>query len=139
MLKKKIKVRKFKKFFFGVDQKNKIANIYIRRTYTNVFVTLTDMKNNVIICITSGSADRSLTNRRKKRIAQAVEQIVVAMNYFFKLYEIKALHVILKMKVKAHVYTLISKVLSLGLSILSLSSRRLIAHNGVKGRRLRRL
>jgi ribosomal protein S11 len=139
MLKKKFKVRQFKKFFFGLDLKNKIANIYIRRTYTNVFVTLTDMKNNVIICITSGSADKSLTNRRKKRIAQAVEQIVIAMNYFFKLYEIKSLHVILKMKVKAHVYTLISKVLGLGLSILSLSSRRLIAHNGVKGRRLRRL
>lgn len=139
MLKKKFKVRKYKKFFFGMDQKNKMANIYIRRTYTNVFVTLTDMKNNVVICITSGSADKTLTNRRKKRIAQAVEQIVLAMNYFFRLYEIKSLNIILKMRVKAHVYTLISKLINLGLSILSISSRRLIAHNGVKGRRLRRL
>jgi ribosomal protein S11 len=139
MLKKKFKIRKYKNFFFGKNSINKMANIYIRRTYTNVFVTLTDMKNNVVICITSGSADRTLTNRRKKRIAQSVEQIVLAMNYFFKLYEIKALNIILKMRVKAHVYTLIHKLINLGLVILSISSRRLIAHNGVKGRRLRRL
>lgn len=139
MLKKKFKIKKFKNFFFGSDLNKKIANIYIRRTYTNIFITLTDLQNNVVICITSGSADKKLRNRRKKKIAQTVEKIVFAMNYFFKLYEIKAFNIILKMKVKAHVYTLISKLTYLGLIVLSISSRKLIAHNGVKGKKLRRL
>jgi ribosomal protein S11 len=138
MLKKKFEIRQNKTFIFG-DLKHKKANIYIRRTYTNVFVTLTDLNNNVVICITSGSADKAVTNRRKKRIAQAVEEIIKCMRVFLNTYEIRFLNVILKMRVKGHVYTLISKLREAGLIILNISSRRLIAHNGVKGRRLRRL
>lgn len=135
MVKKLFKIKKDKKFFFGKN----IANIHIKRTYTNIFVTLTDLNNNVIVCVTSGSADNTITNRRRKKIALALEKIVLTLNYFFKLYEIKYINVILKMKVKAHVYTLLSKLIYFGLIVLSICSRKLLAHNGVKGRRLRRL
>jgi len=137
MTNKLFKIKKDKTFFFGTTINT--ANIHIRRTYTNIFVTLTDLNNNVIACVTSGSADNTVLNRRKKRIALTVEKIVTVLNSFFKLYEIKYIYIILKMKVKAHVYTLLSKLVYYGLVVLSICSRKLLAHNGVKGRRLRRL
>lgn len=137
MINKQFRVKKEKNFNLGLL--NKTANIHIKRTYTNIFITLTDLDNKVIACVTSGSADNTITNRRRKKIALAVEKIVSTLNYFFKIYEIKFINIILKMKVKAHVYTLLSKLVYYGLIILSICSRKLLAHNGVKGRRLRRL
>jgi len=135
-LKKEFRLKKNKNFFFGLT--NKIAKIYIRKTYTNIFITLTDIDNKVIVCQTSGTSD-TFTNKRRKRIAQAVEKIMFNINYFIKLHEITHVHVVLKMKIKSHVYTLLAKLVYYGIIILSICSRRLIAHNGVKGRNLRRL
>src|SRR5271168_4509138 len=131
----KYKYLKLKNFTLG---EKKIAKIYIKRTYTNIFITLTDLKDKVIICKTSGSSD-SIHNKRKKRIAQAVEKIILKIKKYLKLYNIMYIHLILKMKVKAHVYTLLSKLHSYSIKILSITSKKLIAHNGVKGRNLRRL
>jgi len=135
-MKTKYKLKKEKNFFFGLT--NNTAKIYIRRTYTNVFVTLTDLNNKVVICKTSGSSD-AIYNKRRKKIAQAVEKIALKLNQYLKLYEITNIHLVLKMRIKAHVYTLLSKLHTYGLFILTMTSRRLIAHNGVKGRNLRRL
>ena len=135
-MKSKFKVKKEKNFNFGLL--NNTAKIYIRRSYTNVFVTLTDLDNHVVVCKTSGSSDK-IYNKRRKKIAQAVEKIAAKLNQYLKLYEITNIHLVLKMRVKAHVYTLLSKLHIYGLFILSLTSRRLLAHNGVKGRNLRRL
>ena len=137
MVKRQFNIKKDKSFYLGIT--NNIANIFIKRTYTNIFITLTDINNRVIVCITSGSADNTITNRRRKKIALAVERIVIKLNYFLKLYEIKFVNIISKMKVKAHIYTLLSKLIYFGLNVLSISSKKIIAHNGVKGRRLRRL
>ena len=61
------------------------------------------------------------------------------MNSIFKIYGIKEIHIITKMRLSGHIYVLFNKLHMYGLKILSLSSRRLLAHNGVKGRNLRRL
>jgi ribosomal protein S11 len=99
----KYKYLKLKKFNFNtIGTDLKIAKIYIKRTYTNIFITLTDINNKVIICKTSGSSDK-IYNKRKKKIAQAVEKIIFRIKKYFKLYNIMFLHLILKMKVKAHV------------------------------------
>jgi ribosomal protein S11 len=126
------------KFNLGKKIKNKIAKIYIKRTYTNIFITLTDLDNKVIICKTSGSSD-TILNKRRKKIPQAVEKIAAGINNYLKLYNITHIHLILKMRIKSHVYTLLSKLYSYGIIISSITSKRLIAHNGVKGRNLRRL
>jgi ribosomal protein S11 len=136
MLKKKYKFKIRKNhFFFGVK---KIAKLYIRRTYTNIFITLCDLNDKVIICKTSGSSD-NIKNKRRKRIAQAVEKIMLYIRKTMKLYKLVNIYLILKMKVKSHVYTLLSRIKYYGLNILNISSRRAIAHNGVKGKNIRRL
>ena len=138
MQKAKYKYKNIKDHFFFGNLRSKIGKIYIRRTYTNIFITLTDLNDKVVLCKTSGSSDVH-KNKRRKRIAQAVEKIMLYIRKTMKLYNIVKLHIILKMKVKSHVYTLINRLKYYGLSILSICSRRKLAHNGVRGRNIRRL
>lgn len=136
LLKKKFRLKKNKNFFFGL--KKNLAKIYIRKTYSNIFITLTDLRNKVVICKTSGSSD-VFKNKRRKRIAQAVDKIIQNINNYIKFYNITHIHLILKMRVKSHVYALVKNLYHYGIIILSICSRRIVAHNGVKGRNLRRL
>jgi len=138
MIKKKYKFKNKKNHFFFGNLKEKIANIYIRRTFTNVFITLCDLNNKVIVCKTSGSSD-NYKNKRRKRISQAVEKIILQLKNNIKFFNIIKLHIILKMKIKSHVYTLINKLRYYGLIILSICSKRKMSHNGVKGKNIRRL
>jgi ribosomal protein S11 len=136
---KKIYIFKKKKnhFFFGKFL-NKIGKIYIRRTFSNIFITLCDLKNKVITCQTSGSSD-IYQNKRRKKISQAIEKIILKLNKFLKLYNISFLHIIFKIKIKSHAYMLLSKLIYYNINILSITLKRSIAHNGVKGKNLRRL
>lgn len=135
------KFNKKKNFFLDIDiddVKQRAAKLYIRKTFSNIFITITDLNDKVIICRSSGSSDTS-NNKRRKTIAQAVERIVYYIVKFLNLYNIKYLHLILKMRIKAHVFTLLTRLNYYGFEILSIISRRKIAHNGVRGKSLRRL
>jgi ribosomal protein S11 len=139
MQKKKYRLKKKKThFFFGRKKNKKIGRIYIRRTFTNVFITLTDLKNQVVTCKTSGSSIYH-TSKRRKRIAPAVEKIMVYVKKYLRLYNIQYIHIVLNMRIKSHVYTLLTRLKYYGVVIVSMISKRNIAHNGVKGRKLRRL
>jgi ribosomal protein S11 len=138
MFKKKYRYKKKKTHFFFGNLTNRIGKIYLRRTFSNVFITLTDLKNQVIICKTSGTSKIS-ENKRRKRIAQAVETIMLHIYKFIQLYKIVNLHLFLKMRVKSHVYTLIKVLTNYKLNIKKIILKRKIAHNGVKGRNIRRL
>lgn len=132
----KYKLLKFKNFEFG--NKLKIAKLFIKRTYSNIFITLTDLNNKVIICKSSGSSDK-IYNKRKKKVPQAVEKIIYKIKNYLNLYNILYIHIIIKMKIKTHIYTLLSKLHLYGINIISIKSKKNLAHNGVKGRNLRRL
>lgn len=138
MVKFKYKYKLKKNHFFFGKLKLRVAKLYIRRSYTNIFITLCDLKNKVIICKSSGSSD-NIKNKRRKRIAQAVENIMLHIKKTMKLYNILNIHLILKMKIRSHVYTLLNRLKYYGINILNISSRRSISHNGVRGRSLRRL
>ena len=43
------------KFSLGGDL-NRIAHLYMRKSFSNIFLTLTDLNDRVIICRTSGSS-----------------------------------------------------------------------------------
>lgn len=132
----KYKYLKIKNFKLG--NKFKTAKIFIKKTYSNIFITLTDLNNKVIICKTSGSSEK-IYNKRKKKVAQAVEKIVFKIKHYLNLYNILYVHIIIKMKIKTHIYTLLTKLKLYGINIISLKSKKILAHNGIKGRNLRRL
>lgn len=50
----KIKRIKSNKFFFGSGN-YKYGHLYLRKSFSNIFLTFTDSNNKVIICKTSGN------------------------------------------------------------------------------------
>jgi len=122
-------------FFFG---SRRIAFLIFNKTHSNVFVTLVDYKMKVIVCKNSGACNVGST-KKKKRAPQAVESIVKELSYFFKIYQIKVLDIIFRFRVTSHTLILVKELSSLGIVIRRFMQRLRIGHNGMRGRKLRRI
>lgn len=138
--KKKIYVYKWEKLHFNFgDKDNRTAKIYLRKSWSNIYLTLTDLSNKVIICKTSGNSKISESKRRKK-IAMAIETIMKYLyNETILLFNIKNIEIVLKMRVRSHLYTLIKRLKYYKVNIISIISKRKMAHNGIRKKKLRRL
>lgn len=137
---KKAYVYKWEKLHFDFGEKdNRTAKIYLRKGWSNIFLTLTDLNNKVIICKTSGNSKISESKRRKK-IAMAIE---IIMKYLYNetilLFNIRNIEIILKMRVRSHLYTLIKRLKYYKINIVSIISKKKIAHNGIRKKKLRRI
>lgn len=80
------KLKKKNIFDFGSSE-HKLACLYLRKTFSNIFVTLTDLRHRTIVCKTSGSSG-IIGSKRRKRVPYALESIVKALVIYFKLYSI---------------------------------------------------
>lgn len=83
-----IKLEVIKKDHFSFGNSDYMARLYLRRTYSNIFVTLVDRNYKPIVCITSGKASKELKSKRKKRAPYALEHIVKELMVYIKLYSI---------------------------------------------------
>lgn len=117
---------------------NNAAKIYLRRSYTNVFITLTDLEDKVIVCKTSGMAGIT-GSKRRKNIPQAIENIVKVLHPYLKLYKIRNVTIVLKMRANVFFHYLQKELVYYNINILGYCMRRAVAFNGVKGRKLRRV
>jgi len=134
---------KKKHFIRGLKKKNHFkfrnstAKIYLNRSYTNIFITLTDYRNKVIICRTSGSSGIK-GSKRRKRVPQAIEAIMKKLSVHLKLYKITKILIILKMRMNIYFRYLLKELTYYNITIAGYCVRRPKAFNGVKGRKLRR-
>jgi ribosomal protein S11 len=126
---------KKKHFFFGLDGS---AFLIFDKTHSNIFVTLLDSKMKVIICKTSGSSNVGFSKKKKKAPA-AVENIIKSLDKIVKLYRIKSLDIILRFKITNHFLILMKELSSLGITIRRFLQRLRIGHNGMRGRKPRRV
>lgn len=78
-----MKITKALHFNLGLQQ-NK-AKLYFRKTFSNIFLTLTDLCSKTIVCKTSGCSGVR-NSKRAKKSPYAVENIVKELNIYFKLY-----------------------------------------------------
>ena len=122
-------------FIFGPGR---LAFLIFNKTHSNVFITLTDYNMKVIICKTSGMCGVGST-KKKKNSPQAVESIVKELSHFFKIYQIKILDIILRFRVTSHTLILVKELSALGIVIRCFLQRLRIGHNGMRGRKLRRI
>jgi ribosomal protein S11 len=131
-------LKKYKrKQHFNFSIEGDKARLYLRKTFTNIFVTFTDMDNKVIICKTSGNSGIKDSKRRKKA-PQALETIVKYLIKYLTLYKIKYVYLVFKMRLNRYTYTLIKELSFYGIQILGFKINRPIAFNGVRARKLRR-
>lgn len=133
-------IYKIEKDFNLGKLEEKVGNIFLKIKYNNMFLTLTDLNNKVIKCESAGSS-LHIRNKRKKRIIFTVENMALNLNNIFKQYNIKFLNIIsfIRLRGKGHFKKLIKKLKELDILILKITSRRIIAHNGVKGKNKKRL
>jgi ribosomal protein S11 len=114
------------------------ANIMINRSFSNIFITVTDLKKKVLICKSSGACGVGNLKKSKKS-PQAIENIVNALIPFFELYKLRNFNIILKVKFSSHVVILVKELHDRGYNIIKFVNRLKIGHNGMRGRKLRRI
>jgi ribosomal protein S11 len=124
------------RFFLG-EGVNRTAHLYMRKTFSNVFLTLTDLNDKVIICRSSGSSG---IWRLKKRKASpyALERIVSKLNYHFRFFRIKSLKVFIKMRLNNFSHHLLRYLEPCGIQVVSFKRSICVPHNGMRGPRLPR-
>lgn len=116
----------------------KTAIIYSNKSYTNIFITLTDLKRRVIISKSSGMSAGISHSKRRKIVPQAVEFITKDLYKYLKLYGIKIVRIILKIKVNVLFHYLLKELAYYNIMVKSFSIRRPVASNGTRGRKIRR-
>lgn len=131
---KKLNLTPKKHFIFPNQQ----CTIYLSRSFSNIFVTLLDYNGKVVICKTSGSCGVG-NSKRKKTAHQAIEKIVDSLKAFFVLYDLKQILVTFPIHFMGLVYPLAKQINLTGLKIVGLKPLKLFAHNGMRGRKLRRV
>lgn len=127
-------------FFFGRKNKRKrpVAKVFIKRSHSNIFITLTDLKNSVIICHSSGSSLPSPKKRKDKIYKSAIQPIVVKIKKYLIFHKIKYLKVIINSKIRSQIYALVHELRANKFFIIKLFNRRRNPHNGVKLSKLSR-
>src|ERR1700679_1912303 len=127
-----------KNFFFFSKNLNYGANIIVNRSFSNIFLSVTDLKNKVVICKSAGASGVGNLKKSKKS-PQAIENIVNALVPFFELYKLKNFNIILKVKFSSHVIILVKELDNRGYNIVKFVNRCKVGPNGMRGRKLRRI
>jgi len=127
---------KFRRNFLSGRYRN-IAKIYMKTSYSNIFVSLTDMDDKLIVCCTSGSSGVR-KNKRMKCAPQAVGAILDKLSVYFFRYRIRFVEVIIADNIGASTYALLYELRRHGVVVVCLKDRRVLAHNGPRPRKLRR-
>ena len=122
------------KFFFSVKS---IGILVFSKSFSNIFITLLDLKRRLIIVKTSGSSHVGFS-KRKKISPNAVEFIVKKLFFYLKFYKILNLKIIFKTRVSTHTYNFVKLLLKRGFRILTIESRKRVPHNGCRQRKIRR-
>lgn len=124
-------------FFFGsLDSKDKkTALLFVKKSTTNLFFTVADLKKNAIITFTSGSTLERPT-KKQKRSPYIVESVFKKILFYLKLYEVQVIRLFLKLRLNiSHVHVLVKELNYYGISVLSINEMKGIPHNGVKIKR----
>lgn len=131
-----VRIKKKNNFYFGLASKK--GRIYLKRSFSNIFITFADLKGKVIICKTSGSAGIQGTKRRK-RAPQSIESIVKSLLPILKLYKIENIDLHISSRISVYFHFLAKELMYYGFKITGLTIRKRLPHNGVRGRKLRRV
>jgi len=118
-------------------RRSNTANLFLKKTFTNTIITLTDKDYRVIACHSSGSSGITHTSRRKKA-PHAVALIVKKLYPHFLSRKIRFVELIITRKVSQHIHYLARELFYYGITIVALHRRRICAHNGVRRKKLPR-
>jgi ribosomal protein S11 len=115
-----------------------IADLYITTSFCNMFITVKLDKK--VICSISGGACRenAKENKRFKLSPGTISNVVKKLNSKFEENSIKEINVICKVSLKYIIKVFLSSLCSYNIKINKIQMLIPIAHNGVRGRKLKR-
>lgn len=114
----------------------KYARLHINRRFNNLLVTLTDLENNVLGSVSSGSVG---FKKAKKLSPQAADAIGKKISFYAKLYNIVQVNLILKTLVTIYVHSIVRSVTLNGIEIMLIEDRIPHPHNGCRKKKARRI
>lgn len=112
----------------------RIARIYVKKSFSNFFVTLADMTDKVIFGFSSGVANSSFS-KRQKLSPYAMESIFKLILVKLRLYRIRGVELFIKMRANAPVFFLVRELRQCGFRVIRIIMKRRPPHNGVRKRK----
>jgi ribosomal protein S11 len=94
------------------------AKVYMKFTYSNVFITLTDMSDKAIICHSAGSAG-VIGTRKAKKAPHVVDMIVKKLQFSLIKFKIKCIIIFVRRKAVKAMNYLIRSLARFGIKIIS--------------------
>jgi len=107
-----MKLKAKKKFNFYRNT----CNLYLRKSFSNIFLTMTDKKGNVVKCASAGSSGMGRSKRRKKA-PQSIEKIMLSLKFYFNLYKIENVFLYFSARTSKIFYTLLKEIQYHGFNI----------------------
>jgi ribosomal protein S11 len=115
------------------------GKLFIKKTATNLIVTLTDLFGKVIYCATSYVSLRENKKDKRRRLSTfAIENIIDKLYGYISLYDIGHLIIISRIKSRILLFALTRKLKFYGLKIFGHIKEFVNPHNGVKHKKLKR-
>jgi ribosomal protein S11 len=130
--------KKHKRKFF-VHMKPRKAMLHFKPSYSNYFMTMTDLSYNTVVCYSGGRV--SLSNNKKTKISTVVAySLIKSLFFYLKMYKIKQLIFEIKKRMDAFFYQAMSFLKYKRLKVYRLYAIRRLPHNkGLRKRKLRRI
>jgi ribosomal protein S11 len=115
-----------------------VGKLYFMRTYNNIFLTLTDFTDKVVATISGGQCSPN-NNKRLKKAAHMIPNLIMKLKPIFHYYQINAMLLCLKSKGGLYISSIIEELKLIDIFLLKIIDRRKRAHNGVRGKKPRRV
>lgn len=123
--------KKYRFVFKKLGYKFRTCRIYLKKSHSNIFITMTDLRDKVIICKTSGSSGVT-GNKRRKKVPQVIELIFKEVLKYLQHYKIFHIDLVLKMRVNVYYYILMKELSYYGISVVGFTVRRKVPHMGLR-------
>lgn len=123
-----------------IKKNNKYTDNYIlhfNRTKSNIFFTLI-WKNNVMFTVSSGSSNCG-KSKREKIVPQVIELILKKLVDILNFNKIEKICLKLITRISKHLDILLKELYFHEKNVILIMERRLLAHNGVRQKKLRRV
>jgi ribosomal protein S11 len=136
-LKRRVAKRPVRKVKFMLSRRSgrNTACLVYSRSFTNITLTLTDLRSNVLITRTSGQAHTGRSSKIKKT-PYSLEKIFRSLRSTFKRFKLKKIHIVAYCRTsKIFIRYLLKELAALKVFCISLRRKIYIPHNGVRIRK----
>jgi|ERR1700742_1574502 ribosomal protein S11 len=115
-----------------------IGHLLFFQKYSNIFLVLKTENRKHVVTLTSGSCKLGKTKKQKMSPFN-VNLIIKELKQYCKIYNINRVRFFLRSTINKHYYNILKYLTLYGIKLIEINYMLHMPHNGVRGRKLRRL